>query len=91
MTHPCFKFPGLIDLLLGTDLFGTILQHAQWVGPPGIPSTTQTAFVWVLASNLKLELSSTDQITAFCAFALQHDDLMRKFHEVVKVEDSKET
>ena len=44
LTGPYFKVPESINLLLVADLFGTIMRHVQRVGPPGMPSSTQTAF-----------------------------------------------
>ena len=37
LADPAFGLHGHIDLLLGVDIFVSVLRQAQWMGPPGAP------------------------------------------------------
>ena len=82
LADPDFNIPGSVDLLLGADIFMTLMRNGRRIGPPGTPSAIQTAFGWVLAGNVNIEQPAVDQITACYAAVSQGEDLLRKFWEV---------
>ena len=51
LADPAFGRPGRIDLLLGVDIFVSVLLHGWWTGPPGAPVVIETEFGWVLSGN----------------------------------------
>ena len=52
LADPEFHMPGCIDVLLGTDIFSSMLLHGRWKGPRGTPVTLETHFGWVLMGSV---------------------------------------
>ena len=47
------RTPARIDLLLGAEVFMSMLRDGRWTGPRGTPSTINTCFGWVLFGNIQ--------------------------------------
>ena len=47
-----FRTPASIDLLLGAEVFTSILHDGWRTGPQGTPSSINTAFGWVLFGKI---------------------------------------
>ena len=47
-----FRTPACIDLLLGAEVFMSILCDGWWTGPQGMPSVINTYFGWVLFGKI---------------------------------------
>ena len=85
LADPAFGLPGQIDLLLGVDIFVSVLLHGWWTGPPGAPVAIETEFGWVLSGNTEL-ITEAEQVnlyvTSFHSFTPSGDDILRKFWEI---------
>ena len=79
LADPEFGTPGRIDLLLGVDVFVSVLRDGRRTGPPGSPVAFETEFGWVLAGNAN-SLTPNHHVTTH--HALTGDDLIRQFWEV---------
>ncbi len=88
LADPDFGTPGSIDLLLGADLFDSIVLHGRRQGPQGSPSAFETAFGWVLSGNVGGGHSASRVVTHH-ATAVSGDDLLRKFWEVEELHSSR--
>lgn len=49
LADPDFDTPGLVDLLLGVDVFNRIVLHGQWFSHSISPSAFKAYFDWELA------------------------------------------
>jgi len=53
LANPDFDTPGLIDMLIGGDLYPLVLcTRSDIVYSPGLPSALNTQLVWVLVGAL---------------------------------------
>ena len=52
LADPDFRTPARIDLLLGAEVFTTILRDGRRTGPRGTPSALNTCFGWVLFGKI---------------------------------------
>ena len=84
LADPNFGKPGRVDLLLGVDVFASVLRQGRRCGPPCSPTAFETEFGWVLAGNTT-EIAGGD-IVAHHVAVTNCDDLLRKFWEL---EDSR--
>ncbi len=85
LADPDFGTPGRVDVLLGVDVFTSVLLHGRRHGPSGSPVALETLFGWVLAGGMKPDQSPT-QVTASHASVLTGDDLLRKFWETEELD-----
>ena len=80
LADPDFGSPGMVDVLLGVDVFSSVLLHGRRFGSSGSPSAFETRFGWVLAGAV-----STDRVPSKVvvnhASVLSTDDLLRRFWE----------
>ena len=53
VTDSDFRAPAHIDLLLGAEVFMSILHDGRWTGPQGTPSAFNTYFGWVLFGKIQ--------------------------------------
>ena len=85
LADPAFGLPGRIDLLLGVDIFVSVLLHGRRTGPPGAPVAIETEFGWVLSGNTE-PITEADQVNlyvmSFHSFTPSGDDILRKFWEI---------
>ena len=81
LADPDFGTPGSVDVLLGVDVFVSVLLHGRRLGPPGSPVALETRFGWVLAGGVKSNQPPT-HVTSNHASVLTGDDLLRKFWEI---------
>ena len=52
LADPEFRTPARIDLLLGAEVFASILRDGRWTGPRGTPSAINTCLGWVLFGKI---------------------------------------
>ena len=52
LADPDFRTPARIDLLLGAEVFTSILRDGRRTGPRGTPSALNTCFGWVLFGKI---------------------------------------
>ena len=83
LADPSFGRPGRIDLLLGVEIFTTVLRQGRRMGPPGSPVALETEFGWVLAGNTGSS-SPASHAVVHHATLLSGDDILRKFWEIEK-------
>ena len=81
LADPDFGSPGSIDLLLGADVFSTVVLHGRRLGPTGSPSAFETRFGWVLTGAVDGQ-SPQHHVVSYHASVLTGDDLLRRFWEV---------
>ena len=82
LADPDFGSPSKIDLLLGVDIFVTVLLNGRRFGPPGSPTALETDFGWVLAGGVGAGYSTANSISSNHISILTGDDLLRKFWEI---------
>ena len=58
---PDFGSPSKVDLLLGVDIFVSVLLNDWRVGLSGSPTVLETEFGWVLAGGVKTGCSTVDR------------------------------
>ena len=79
---PDFGSPGKIDLLLGVDIFISVMLNGRRFGPPGSPTALETEFGWVLAGGIGVGCSTADCMISNHVSFLTGDELLRKFWEI---------
>ena len=79
---PDFGSPGKIDLLLGVDIFISVMLNGRRFGPPGSPTALETEFGWVLAGGIGVGCSTADCMISNDVSFLTRDELLRKFWEI---------
>ena len=82
LADPDFGSPSKIDLLLGVDIFITVLLNGRRFGPPGSPTALETDFGWVLAGGVGAGHTTVNSISSNHVSILTGDDLLRKFWEI---------
>ena len=80
LADPKFDRSGVIDLLLGVDVFIATLLHGRRQGPPGTPFALETEFGWVLAGNI--DPLSTSQVTSYHATVTTGDEILQRFWQL---------
>ena len=88
LADPMFGVPGRIDLLLGVDVFVSVLLPNRRAGLPGTHVALETEFGWVLCGNSESSSHSPTKqvprnVTSFCASLSSNDDMLRKHLLVV--------
>ena len=79
---PDFGSPSKIDLLLGVDIFISVMLNGRRFGPPGSPTALETEFGWVLAGGIGVGCSTADCMISNHVSFLTGDELLRKFWEI---------
>ena len=85
LADPAFGLPGHIDLLLGADIFVSVLRQGQRMGPPGAPVALETEVGWVLSGNTEpiMEAEQVNlYVTTFHSFTSSCDDILKRFCEI---------
>ena len=85
LADPSFGQPGRIDVLLGVDVFLSILRQGRRTGPAGAPVAMETEFGWVLGGSVSPVPVSDHvsyHVTACYASIVQDDDILRRFWEL---------
>ena len=86
LADPDFGVPSKIDILLGIDVFTSVLLQGRRQGPVGSPSAFETSLGWVLAGPITDDHSSTPvpvyHIVAHHSAVLGIDELIQKFWEI---------
>ena len=52
LADPDYGTPGVVDVLLGADVFSRVVLHGRRFGTPGSPSAFKTQFGWVLTGTV---------------------------------------
>ena len=81
LADPDFGVPSKIDLLLGAEVFASVVLHGRRSGPPGSPTAFETKFGWALTGNTNTS-AVTSSIATYHVSVLTGDDLLRKFWEL---------
>ena len=81
---PKFGIPGRIDLLLGVDIFASVVYQGRRYGPPNSPIAFETEFGWVLAGNTGSTDITTNHVVAHQSSLLttDSDDILKQFWEI---------
>ena len=94
LADPAFGLPGRIDLLLGVDIFVSVLRQGRQMGPPGAPVALETEFGWVLCGNTEpiMEAEQVNlYVTTFQSFMSSCDDILKRFWEIEESPSAKPT
>ena len=81
LADPGFGNPEKIDVLLGVDVFVTVMRQGRRLGISNSPIALETDFGWVLAGNTE-SCSPVQQIAAHHVSFLSGDDMLRQFWEI---------
>ena len=83
LADPKFGLPGRIDLLLGVDVFTSVMLQGRRCGSPDSPTAFETEFGWVLAGNtMSCTETTMDSVVTHHVTVDGCDDILRKFWEV---------
>ena len=81
LADPGFGQPNKIDILLGIDVYASVVLQGRRNGPPGTPVAFETKFGWVLAGKTN-QPSVSPNVTSHHVAAVSGDDIIRKFWEI---------
>ena len=81
LADPDFGSPSKIDLLLGVDIFISVLLNGWRFGPPGSPTALETEFGWVLAGGVSTGHSTANHMISNHV-SIFTGDILRKFWEI---------
>ncbi|XP_054267255.1 uncharacterized protein LOC128989390 [Macrosteles quadrilineatus] len=76
-----FMTPGSVDLILGADVYGSIILPGLIKGPPLSPIAQSTIFGWVLSGPCGLFINDNKSSMYHCLLENKVDDLLQKFWE----------
>ena len=88
LADPAFGLPGRVDLLLGIDIFSSLLLQGRRFGQADSPVAFETIFGWVLAGRTEPAQEPLCSIVSHHIAVTSGDDLLRKFWEIEKSEMS---
>ncbi|XP_047540908.1 uncharacterized protein LOC125073870 [Vanessa atalanta] len=80
LADPEFSSPGKVDILLGADVYGEILQNGVKKSPRGNLLAQNTLFGWVLSG--KIEQESVKENVLNLHVQVKEDELLKKFWEI---------
>lgn len=85
LVDPTYNVPGKIDMLLGADVYATILMDLVRLGPAGTPIAQKTKLGWVLSGPTSAETSAPVQskaniVSCFNQIALNNN--LKQFWEM---------
>ena len=80
LADPDFAMPGKIDLLLGIEVFTSVMRHGRWFHDERSPVALETSFGWVIAGAV--QSGQPQSIVSHHACTLLSDGLIRKFWEI---------
>ena len=81
LADPDFGCPGNVDVLLGADVFSSVILHGRRCGPPNSPTAFETCFGWALSGAVQCG-QQQGLYASHHVSALSVDDTLRKFWEV---------
>ncbi|CAK1584951.1 unnamed protein product [Parnassius mnemosyne] len=87
LADPTFYIPNKVDLLLGAEVYGQILEDGLIKGPPGSPVAQNTKFGWILSgqiyssSHTGLECDSSNRIVSMHSY-VDENEVLRRFWEI---------
>ena len=70
LADPEFRTPARIDLLLGAEVFASILRDGRRTGPRGTPSAINTCLGWVLFGKIQ-----DSDVVDVANYTLEQDEL----------------
>ena len=70
LADPEFRTPARIDLLLGAEVFASILRDGRRTGPRGTPSAINTCLGWVLFGKI-----NDSDVVDVANYTLEQDEL----------------
>ncbi|CAH2090035.1 unnamed protein product [Euphydryas editha] len=80
LADPEFSSPGKVDMLLGADVYGEILQNGVKKSPHGNLLAQNTLFGWILSG--KIEQESVKENVLNLHVQIREDELLKKFWEI---------
>lgn len=88
LADPTFGSPGHIDLLVGADVWGNIVEEGIVRGAPNEPYAQSTRFGWVVFGPATIDSAVTPPMRTLHVHPIDNqglDDLLRKFWELEEV------
>ena len=79
LADPEFGSPSRIDLLLGVDVFVTVVLTSRRYGKPGTPTAFETHFGWILAGSVQASMIAKSNHLATYHVVKSGDDILYKF------------
>lgn len=85
LADPSYHLPGQIDLLLGADMFPSLVLTGQRRGQTGEPMAMETIFGWVLVGPIQSPPSAS--LSSFCISVFETlDKNLKKFWELEELQ-----
>lgn len=82
LADPCPDSTDRIELLIGADLYGSILRDGIRHGPPGTPTAQLTIFGWVLLGPLSFSADQISLLRVHHAYSPPLEDCLQKFWSI---------
>jgi len=91
LADPSFSKPGPIDIILGADVYGQLIEEGVIKGPINSPIAQKTKFGWIISGPIR----NTAKTKAVQGFHVSVDDdiydLLRRFWTLEELPSSKNT
>lgn len=80
LADPTFNVPNKIDILLGAEIYGQIIEEGIIKGPPGFPTAQKTSLGWILSGQIYAKCHQDKVVSMHTHYDM--NELLRKFWEL---------
>lgn len=81
LADPQYHTPNKIDVLLGADIYGQVIQEGIRKGPDGYPLAQATSLGWILSGTCKGVPASSAKVVAMHV-CVEDNEMLKKFWEM---------
>ena len=85
LADPKFFLPGSVDLILGADVYGSLLENRLRKGSEGSPVAQETKLGWIVSGPTTFKASSLERQVYHVSVDKELYDLVHKFWEVEEI------
>ncbi|XP_055910550.1 uncharacterized protein LOC129944915 [Eupeodes corollae] len=78
LADPEYHQPGRVDLILGVEMYGQVLQNGLIKGPEGAPIAQRTSLGWIISGS-STSIAPSEAKSFHCCTDDHLDDLVQKF------------
>ncbi|XP_018360741.1 PREDICTED: uncharacterized protein LOC108759682 [Trachymyrmex cornetzi] len=91
LADPDFAQPGSIDLILGADVYGTILLEGLIKGSSKAPIAQHTSFGWMISGSTGLPMDHESALSAHVGMEEDASLILQRFWELDEIPSSKDS
>lgn len=81
LADPQYHLPSKIDILLGAEIYGQIIQEGIKKGPQGYPLAQATSLGWILSGTCVTSESTSANVVAM-HLCIEDNELLKRFWEI---------